>query len=89
MIVIVIGMSPTSGQTMFGFVARIAATVVSLALSLIVWYIVDGKTPGVIISLYLANVFEVHLSPYPPSNLNLITNSTTSTSKPPNTSAPP
>jgi len=64
MIVIVIGMSPTSGQTMFGFVARIAATVVSLALSLIVWYIVDGKTSGIIVFLYLANVFEVYpLSP--------------------------
>lgn len=59
MIVIVIGMNPTSGQTMFGFVARIVATAISLVLSLIVWYIVDGKTAGVIIFLYLANVFEV------------------------------
>lgn len=59
MIVIVIGMNPTSGQTMFGFVARILATVVSLVLSLIVWYIVDGKTAGVIVFLYIANVFEV------------------------------
>ncbi|KAJ5931057.1 hypothetical protein N7466_006550 [Penicillium verhagenii] len=58
MIVIVIGMNPTSGQTMFGFVARIVATAISLALSLIVWYIVDGKTAGVIVFLYLANVFE-------------------------------
>ncbi|EAU37096.1 conserved hypothetical protein [Aspergillus terreus NIH2624] len=57
MIVIVIGMNPTSGQTMFGFVARIVATVFALALSLVVWYIVDGKTPGVIIFLYIANVF--------------------------------
>ncbi|KAJ5261147.1 hypothetical protein N7478_011742 [Penicillium angulare] len=60
MIVIVIGMNPTSGQTMFGFVARIIATAISLVLSLIVWYIVDGKTPGVIIFLYLANVFEYY-----------------------------
>lgn len=59
MIVIVIGMSPTSGQTLFGFIARIVATVVSLALSLVVWYIVDGKVAGVIVFLYLANVFEV------------------------------
>jgi hypothetical protein len=59
MIVIVIGMNPTSGQTMFGFVARIVATAISLVLSLIVWYIVDGKTAGVIVFLYLANVFEV------------------------------
>ena len=63
MIVIVIGMNPTSGQTMFGFVARIIATAVSLVLSLVVWYIVDGKTPGVIVFLYLANVFEVRVRP--------------------------
>lgn len=61
MIVIVLGMSPTSGQTMFGFVARIIATTISLVLSLVVWYIVDGKTPGVIVFLYLANVFGVWL----------------------------
>ena len=59
MIVIVIGMNPTSGQTMFGFVARICATAVSLVLSLVVWYIVDGKTAGVIVFLYLANVLGV------------------------------
>ncbi|KAJ5101335.1 hypothetical protein NUU61_003557 [Penicillium alfredii] len=60
MIVIVIGMNPTSGQTMFGFIARIAATVISLVLSLVVWYIVDGKTAGVIVFLYIANVFEYY-----------------------------
>ncbi|KAE8153581.1 hypothetical protein BDV25DRAFT_21682 [Aspergillus avenaceus] len=60
MIVIVIGMNPTSGQSMFGFVTRVVATVVSMLLSLIVWYIVDQKTAGVIVFLYLANVFEYH-----------------------------
>ncbi|PYH85653.1 hypothetical protein BO82DRAFT_302115 [Aspergillus uvarum CBS 121591] len=60
MIVIVIGMNPTSGQTMFGFVARIAGTVVSMVLSLIVWYIVDGKTAGVIVFLYIGNIFEYY-----------------------------
>lgn len=65
MIVIVIGMNPTSGQTMFGFMARIGATAISLVLSLIVWYIVDGKTAGVIIFLYLANVLEVRHLPHP------------------------
>lgn len=59
MIVIVIGMSPTSGQTMFGFVARIVATVFSVVLSLIAWYIVDGRTAGVIIFLFLANMVGV------------------------------
>ncbi|KAL4814960.1 hypothetical protein BDW67DRAFT_80690 [Aspergillus spinulosporus] len=60
MIVIVIGMSPTSGQTLLGFVTRIAATVVSLALSLMVWYIPDQHIAGVIVFLYLANVFEYY-----------------------------
>ncbi|KAL2818696.1 hypothetical protein BJX63DRAFT_383800 [Aspergillus granulosus] len=60
MIVIVIGMSPTSGQTLLGFFTRIAATAVSLVLSLMVWYIPDQKTTGVIVFLYLANVFEYY-----------------------------
>jgi hypothetical protein len=59
MVIIVIGMSPTSGQSLFGFMARILATMVSVALSLMVWYTVDGKTAGVIVLLYLANALEV------------------------------
>ncbi|PGH20375.1 hypothetical protein AJ80_03643 [Polytolypa hystricis UAMH7299] len=55
MIVIVIGMSPTSGQSLFGFVARILSTVLAVALSLIAWYIVAGRMPGVIVFLFLAN----------------------------------
>lgn len=74
MIVIVIGMSPTSGQTLLGFVTRIAATVVSLALSLMVWYIPDQKTAGVIVFLYLANIFEVR--PLPRLQRQVISNRT-------------
>lgn len=59
MTVIVIGMNPTSGQTMYGFVVRIIATTVSLILSLFVWYIIEERTPGIIVFSYLANVFEV------------------------------
>lgn len=88
MIAIVIGMNPTSGQTMFGFVARIAATVISVILSLLVWYIVDGKTAGVIILLYLANVFEVcpDFSMSDVAHANRFVNSTTFMSNFPNTS---
>ncbi|SPO06235.1 uncharacterized protein DNG_08924 [Cephalotrichum gorgonifer] len=60
MIVIVIGMGPTSGQSLLGFLTRILATIIALALSLIAWYIVDGKTPGVIIFLFLANMVLYH-----------------------------
>jgi hypothetical protein len=59
MIIIVIGMSPTAGASFFSFIGRIIATVISVILSLIAWYIVDGKTPGVIVFLYIANVFAV------------------------------
>jgi hypothetical protein len=65
-------MSPTSGQTMFGFVARIIATVISLILSLIVWYIADGKTAGVIVFLYIANVILV-CPRQPPQREKLLT----------------
>lgn len=59
MIVIVIGMKPESGASIFGYFARTAGTVVAVILSLLVWYIVDGHTAGVLCLLYIANVFEV------------------------------
>lgn len=59
MIVIVIGMKAESGASTFGYLARVAGTVISTVLSLIVWYIVDGHTAGVLVFLYFANVFEV------------------------------
>jgi hypothetical protein len=63
LIVIAFGMSPTSGAGLFSFAGRVLATIASIVLSLIVWYIVDGHVPGVIIFLYLANVFEVKYQP--------------------------
>ncbi|KAL9611890.1 MAG: hypothetical protein Q9167_003504 [Letrouitia subvulpina] len=60
MIVIVIGMKPESGASIFGYFARIAGTIVAVVLSLIVWYIVNGNTAGVLIFLYMANVFEYY-----------------------------
>jgi hypothetical protein len=59
MIVIVIGMKPESGASIFGYFARVAGTVVAVILSLIVWYIVDGHIAGVLVFLYVANIFEV------------------------------
>ena len=59
LIVIVIGMKPESGASIFGYFARIAGTVVAVVLSFVVWYIVDGHTAGVLTFLYIANVFEV------------------------------
>jgi hypothetical protein len=59
LVVIVIGTSPTSGASIFGFIGRIVGTIVSMVLSLVVWYIVGGHIGGVIVFLYVANCFEV------------------------------
>ncbi len=54
MIIITIGMTMTSGQSLFGFFCRVLGTVIGMVLSLLVWYIVDGKIPGVITFLWLS-----------------------------------
>ncbi|KAH9886131.1 hypothetical protein F4778DRAFT_774114 [Xylariomycetidae sp. FL2044] len=58
MIIISIGMTQTSGQSVFGFVCRVLGTVLAMVFSLISWYIVDEKTPGVIVFLFLFLVFD-------------------------------
>ncbi len=54
MIIIAIGMTMTSGQSILGFIGRIFGTVVAMIVCLIVWYIVDQKIPVVIVFLWLA-----------------------------------
>ncbi|KAI1333575.1 hypothetical protein F5Y15DRAFT_430813 [Xylariaceae sp. FL0016] len=58
MIIIAIGMTQTSGQSIFGFVCRVLGTLCAMIFSLITWYIVDGKTPGILVFLYLFLAFE-------------------------------
>lgn len=53
MIMINLSMSPTSGQSIFSFVLRIAGTVIAMVASLLCWYIPGEKTPGVIVFLFL------------------------------------
>ncbi|KAF7155491.1 hypothetical protein CNMCM6106_004637 [Aspergillus hiratsukae] len=53
MIMVNITMSPTVGQSIFGFVLRLIGTVIAMALSLLAWYIPDEKTPGVIVFFWL------------------------------------
>ncbi|KAB5513350.1 hypothetical protein GE09DRAFT_632228 [Coniochaeta sp. 2T2.1] len=54
MIMIAISMTMTSGQSIFGFLCRVGGTVLAMIFSYIVWYIVDEKTPGVIVFLWLS-----------------------------------
>lgn len=60
-IVTIIAMTPTSGRSLFGLIGRIIATSVSTALAFAVWYIVVGKTAGVIVLSYVANCIQVSL----------------------------
>ncbi|KAL1892005.1 hypothetical protein Sste5346_007349 [Sporothrix stenoceras] len=53
MIIIAIGMSQTSGQSIFGFFCRIGGSAIAMVFSMIIWYIVDQKTPGIIVFLWL------------------------------------
>ncbi|PYH98031.1 MFS transporter [Aspergillus ellipticus CBS 707.79] len=53
MIMVNMSMSPTSGQSIFGFVLRILGTVISLVLSMLAWYIPGQKTPGIIVFLFI------------------------------------
>jgi hypothetical protein len=60
MIIITIGMSMTSGQTIFGFFGRIMGTTLSVIFSIVIWYIVDQKTAGVIVMLWFFIFLEMY-----------------------------
>lgn len=51
-IMVAISMTRTNGQSMFNFVLRVLGTAVAMVGAYIVWYIVDGKTAGVIVFLW-------------------------------------
>jgi hypothetical protein len=61
-IVIVIGMTPTSGRSFFGLIGRIVGTSASTGLAFAAWYIVVGNTAGVIVLTYLGNCIIVSLT---------------------------
>ncbi|WPH01933.1 Hypothetical protein R9X50_00478700 [Acrodontium crateriforme] len=52
-IMISISMSPSAGQSLRNFLLRIFGTFVAVVLSFIAFYIVDGKTTGVIIMYFI------------------------------------
>ncbi|KAL2075689.1 hypothetical protein VTL71DRAFT_632 [Oculimacula yallundae] len=60
MIIIAIGMTMTSGQSIFGFLARVGGTLLAMIFSLIMWYIVDEKTPGIIVFLWFFIFLEMY-----------------------------
>ncbi|KAI0444648.1 hypothetical protein F4803DRAFT_236295 [Xylaria telfairii] len=60
MIIIAIGMTQTSGQSIFGFFCRILGTLVAVIFTLITWYIVDEKVPGIFVFLYLFQAVSIY-----------------------------
>ncbi|ENH68060.1 hypothetical protein FOC1_g10001760 [Fusarium oxysporum f. sp. cubense race 1] len=65
MITIALGMTITSGQSIFGFFCRIGGTCLAMIFSLIIWYAVDQKTPGVIVLLWLFIFIEYYFFKFP------------------------
>ena len=53
LIMVAFSMTPTAGSGLFGFFCRLVGTIIAMVFSYIMWYIVDGKTPGIIVFLYL------------------------------------
>ncbi|KAL2271967.1 hypothetical protein VTJ83DRAFT_1338 [Remersonia thermophila] len=76
MIVVTLGMTITSGQSFFSFMCRIAGTVIAMVLSLIAWYMVVGRPPGVILllwcSLFLCYYFFVKYPRFFPAILTCL-----------------
>ncbi|KAK3989450.1 hypothetical protein QBC44DRAFT_327370 [Cladorrhinum sp. PSN332] len=60
MIIIAIGMTMTSGQSFFGFLCRVGGTVVAMVFSLIIWYVVNGRTAGAIVFLWFFTFIDYY-----------------------------
>ncbi|KAK8007793.1 hypothetical protein PG989_001783 [Apiospora arundinis] len=58
MIIIAIGMTQTSGQSIQGFFCRVGGTVISMVLALVNWYIVNEHTAGILVFMFVFLVFE-------------------------------
>ncbi|GAB7358451.1 hypothetical protein MBLNU230_g2515t2 [Neophaeotheca triangularis] len=50
---VAISMSRTAGQSTYNFIFRILGTFIAMCASLVIWYIVNGHAPGVIVFLWL------------------------------------
>ncbi|KKK21203.1 hypothetical protein AOCH_006628 [Aspergillus ochraceoroseus] len=61
MIMVNLSMSPTSGQSIFGFVLRILGTVLGMTISLLCWYIPGQKTPGILVFFFILITFAFYI----------------------------
>ncbi|KAF2673859.1 hypothetical protein BT63DRAFT_410811 [Microthyrium microscopicum] len=49
-----ISMSPTAGTAIYGFIGRAAGVTAAMLLAYVNWYIVDGKTAGVVVMFFFS-----------------------------------
>ncbi|KAL2854756.1 hypothetical protein BJX68DRAFT_232518 [Aspergillus pseudodeflectus] len=52
-IMVNLSMSPTSGQSIFGFTLRILGTILAMVLSFLCWYIPGQRTAGILVFFFL------------------------------------
>lgn len=55
-------MTPSAGQSVFSFGMRILGTLLAMITSLIVYYIVDGHTAGVLVFFFLFSQIGFYIS---------------------------
>ncbi|KAK3680304.1 hypothetical protein LTR78_000682 [Recurvomyces mirabilis] len=60
-IMISISMTPTAGQSVRGFLFRVFGTTVAMILAWIAYYIVDGKTAGILVFFFLFLHFGLYI----------------------------
>ncbi|KAF4431001.1 MFS transporter [Fusarium austroafricanum] len=53
------------GQSIFGFFCRVGGTCLAMISSLVIWYVVGQKTPGVIVFLWLFIFIEIYFFKFP------------------------
>jgi len=71
-ITVVIAMSPTTGASIYGLFKRLLGTIVGGVLAMVVWYIVDGHIPGVIVFSLVVGTFRNGLCLNNPINSRLL-----------------
>lgn len=70
MIMIPISMSPTSGNSINGFAARVLGTVFAMVMAYANWYIVNGHAAGVVVFFFISMlVYYYFLLRYPQFNI--------------------
>lgn len=59
-ITVILGMSPTTGASIYGLLTRCLGTIIGGLLAMMVWYIVDQKVPGIIVMTWFVIIFRTH-----------------------------